>query len=229
MSAEATAVPEKLKRRRWLRFSLRTLLILITIFAVWLGWHMHRRREQQRVADAVRERGGTAQPVLRDLSLLSRVQAPYTWDNDFWLSNLKVPDEALQDFESVPELLGLHLADNQITDQGLSYLNDRTDLLSLDLTNNPAITDAGLAHLRKMTELRQLLLRNNPQITDEGLVHLKNMQQLDLLILFGTSVTAEGVNKLKQKLPKARIGYRPAPVAKPAPTTPSQPLPGMTK
>ena len=229
MATEQAIDRKQPKPRRWLRFSLRTLLILITIFAVWLGWHMHRRREQQRVADAVRERGGTAQPVLRDLSLLSRVQGPYTWDNDFWLSNLKVPDEALQDFESVPELLGLHLADNEITDRGLSYLHDRTDLLSLDLTNNPAITDAGLAHLRKMTELRQLLLRNNPQITDEGLVHLENMQDLDILVLYGTQVTAAGVSKLKQKLPKARIGYRPAPVAKPAPTTPSPPLPGMTK
>jgi hypothetical protein len=222
MSAEAATKSERPKRRRWLRFSLRTLLILITIFAVWLGWHMHRRREQQRVADAVRERGGTAGPVLRDLSLLSRIQAPYSWDNDFWLSDLKVPDEALQDFESVPEVIGLHLSGSQITDQGLSHLHDRTDLLTLDLTNNRAITDAGLAHLRKMTELRQLMLRNNPQITDEGLVHLENMQQLDILVLYGTSVTAEGVSKLQQKLPKARIGFRPVPAAAIAPSAPGK-------
>lgn len=210
------------KRRRWLRFSLRTLLILITLFAVWLGWHMYRRREQQRVAAAVVQRGGTAVPMLLDLSFLSRIKAPWTLENDFWLTNLKLSDDELKDFESVPDLIGLHLADNQITDRGLAYIHDRTDLRVLDLTNNPAITDAGLAQLRNMTELRELLLRNNGRITDEGLVHLENMQHLDILVLHGTQVTAAGVMKLKQKLPKARIGYRPAPATKAAAAAPSQ-------
>ena len=28
-------------RRRWLRFSLRGLLIVVTLVAVWLGWNVH--------------------------------------------------------------------------------------------------------------------------------------------------------------------------------------------
>ena len=210
------------KRRRWLRFSLRTLLIVITLFAVWLGWHMYRRREQQRVAAAVVQRGGTAVPMLLDLSFLSVTTAPWKLENDFWLTNLKLSDDELKAFESVPDLIGLHLADNQITDRGLAYLKGRTELRVLDLTNNPAITDAGLAHLSSMTELRQLLLRNNPQITDKGLAHLEKMEHLDILVLHGTGVTTAGGNRLKQKLPKARIGFRPAP-ATVTPATTSKP------
>ena len=46
-----------LPKRRWLRFSVRTLLIAVTIFCVWLGWQVHIVRERsnlrQRFADRV--------------------------------------------------------------------------------------------------------------------------------------------------------------------------------
>lgn len=193
--------------KRWLRFSLRTLLILVTIFAVWLGWKMYVRREQQRVLDAVHARGGRTSQMLRDLSLLSRLQARWTQDNVVMLSNLNVTDEELKDFKSMPYLVGLHLADNRITDRGLAYVKNQTDLRVLDLTHNPAITDDGLAHLQDLTAIESLMLRKNSQITDAGLVHLERMQKLDLLILFGTSVTPQGVSRLQKKLPKTKIGF----------------------
>ncbi len=35
-------IPAFLKpKRRWLQFSLRTLLVVTAIFALWLGWHVH--------------------------------------------------------------------------------------------------------------------------------------------------------------------------------------------
>ena len=41
--------------RRWLQFSLGTMLLLVTVFAVWLGWELKFIRERQawlrRVAD----------------------------------------------------------------------------------------------------------------------------------------------------------------------------------
>ena len=35
--------------RRWLRFSLRALLVAITLFCCWLGWEMSTVRQRQRV------------------------------------------------------------------------------------------------------------------------------------------------------------------------------------
>jgi hypothetical protein len=36
-------------RRRWLRFSLRTLFLLVTLVAVWLGWSLNWIRQRQYV------------------------------------------------------------------------------------------------------------------------------------------------------------------------------------
>lgn len=45
-------------RRRWLQFSLRGFLIMLTAFAVWLGVVAHRAREQREAVEAIRALGG---------------------------------------------------------------------------------------------------------------------------------------------------------------------------
>ena len=37
-------------RRRWLQISLRTLLILVTLLSIGLGWFVHRGERQRRAA-----------------------------------------------------------------------------------------------------------------------------------------------------------------------------------
>jgi hypothetical protein len=44
--------------RRWFRFSLRTLLILMTVLGVWLGFTVHRVRLQSRAVQAIEAAGG---------------------------------------------------------------------------------------------------------------------------------------------------------------------------
>ena len=51
------AKPLKL-RRRYLTFSLRTLFLLLTALAVWLGVVVNRAREQRDAVEAIRELGG---------------------------------------------------------------------------------------------------------------------------------------------------------------------------
>lgn len=45
-------------RRRWLQFSLRGLLIVLTIGCMWLGWEVERARRQHRAIDAIENVGG---------------------------------------------------------------------------------------------------------------------------------------------------------------------------
>ena len=47
-----------LPKRRWLRFSVRTLLLAVTIFCVWLGWQVRIVRERQRLLSEIVEYGG---------------------------------------------------------------------------------------------------------------------------------------------------------------------------
>jgi hypothetical protein len=46
------------RKRRWLQFSLRTLLVAVTLLAVWLGLWTDRARRQRVAVQRVRELGG---------------------------------------------------------------------------------------------------------------------------------------------------------------------------
>src|SRR5436305_14378514 len=49
------------RKRRWLQFSLRSLLIftvLCAIAAAWLGRKIERKRHEQAIVDSIREHGG---------------------------------------------------------------------------------------------------------------------------------------------------------------------------
>ena len=45
--------------RRWYQFSLRTLLLVMTVFAVWLGIKIHQARQQKQAVAAIEKLGGT--------------------------------------------------------------------------------------------------------------------------------------------------------------------------
>ena len=48
------------KPRRWFRFSLRTLFVLVTAFCVWLGWQLHLVRQRNMLVKLVDENYGYA-------------------------------------------------------------------------------------------------------------------------------------------------------------------------
>jgi len=48
------------RTRRWLKVSLRTFLLAITVLCVWLGFIVNRANKQKQAVAWVRENGGTA-------------------------------------------------------------------------------------------------------------------------------------------------------------------------
>ena len=46
------------KARRWLRFSLRSFLVLVALVATWLGWRAIRERERQELIHEIQALGG---------------------------------------------------------------------------------------------------------------------------------------------------------------------------
>src|SRR4051794_14492552 len=56
-----TPTPVIAPRRRWLQFSLRTLLIVISLFAGWLAVQVNRAHRSQAAIAAIRQFGGQVQ------------------------------------------------------------------------------------------------------------------------------------------------------------------------
>ena len=63
-------------RRRWFQFSLRGLLVLLTVFAIGLGWKVERARKQYRAIEAIEKVGGAV--------LYGSHGTPDDWNTQFY-------------------------------------------------------------------------------------------------------------------------------------------------
>jgi hypothetical protein len=180
-------------RRRWLQFSLRTLLALMLVCGCGLGWlahEIHQARQQREAVKAIATRQHWVSYAPNGSS--STIETGLAW-----LRRL-VGEEEL--FKTLTEV---GLVGHQTTDAGLVHLEGLAPLRRLYLGDSD-VTDAGLVHLRGLTNLKLLNLRGT-LVTDAGLTHLRGLTQLQRLDLSGTQVTAAGVAELQKALPKCEI------------------------
>jgi hypothetical protein len=187
-------MPEGKKKRRWLQFSLRTMLAVTTLVAVYLGLLMHGIRARGNAIRVIDANGGTY---------------GYKIVGSAWLRKL-INDEKCF-YEPIRVSFGPlnqgYDPDNPFEDHDLDLMIDhlnvfyRFEHLGLDQSN---ITDDGLAHLRR---LRKIIILDIPDtsVSDKGLMHLKSLLSLRTLDLRGTRVTDEGVAKLQAALPNCEI------------------------
>ena len=114
-------------KRRWLQFSLRTFLVLVTVFAVWFGWLTHKAREQRKAVAWVEKMGGgviyDAEPPgpkwVRDILGIDFVADV----SSIYLSNAQVTD--VTPLAGLKNLQKLYLSHMQLSDlTPLAGLND---------------------------------------------------------------------------------------------------------
>jgi hypothetical protein len=198
------ATSRRFRWRRLLQYRLRTLLILMTVIAVWLAWWSHKARRQREAVAALTTL--SAKIVYDDYTygspplLLVRTR-PYL---PKWLVKLLGKDY----FANV---ISVSLP-TEVSDADLAPLRGLADLEELDL-GRTRITEAGLEHLKKLTTLKELRLgsskytdslgefwggQSGPRITDAGLQHLRHLAHLEVLDLDGTPVTDWGLQHLKE-------------------------------
>jgi hypothetical protein len=165
-------------KRRWFQFSLRTLLVFVTLCAIpcsWLAVKVQQARREREAATAFRNLGGLAwygEPlsVPTWLShLLGDDFFAHVWYVDLYRTD--VSDAKLKRLESLSKLRVLNLYDTKITDAGLENLKRLNQLESLDL-DGTKITDAGLEYLKGMTRLHGVSFRRT-RVTDAGVQKLK--------------------------------------------------------
>jgi hypothetical protein len=95
-----------------------------------------------------------------------------------------------------PNVAVLQMANPDVTDQTLSYLDGMEQLYELDL-NDTRITDEGLAVLARLPRLSILRLRNTA-ITDEGFQkHLAGKESLMQVDVTGTKVASKTLRAWK--------------------------------
>jgi hypothetical protein len=199
-----------------MQFSLRTVLLLVTVSCVGLSlWIVPAERQRRAVAAIEALDGAVAYVEPGEATEASSVRffkwslpADYFYDVlqvDF--SGTQVTDVGLAHLQRLTHLRWLSLNYTHVTDAGLGHLRSLTGLRWLDLSGTQ-ITDAGLANLQSLTGLQSLRL-NGTIVTDAGLAHLRTMTSLSTLLLNGTHVTDDGVAQLEQALPKCRIYYGP--------------------
>ncbi len=185
--------------RQRCRYSLRQLLIAITLIAIFLGFFSQsllQARKQRQVVATINQLGGVVLYKIDDHGDgWSQTESVVLLPS--WLPSVLGEDV----FANVGHV---DLDGRSVRDADLQPFGDVfKDLEHLTL-NNTQITDAGLEHLKGLSNLFFLRL-NSTQITDVGLVHIEGLTKLRWLDLGNTKVSAGGVKKLQQALPNCQI------------------------
>jgi hypothetical protein len=180
------------KPRRF-RFSLRALLLLVTIASAGFGWLGYKVRQVQRQKEAVvaiEKLGGS---VVYDYEIDmngSMLQRP-TPRGPIWL-RAAIGDDLLV---NVVRVNGFNRLRGPVRDADLLSLQELTQLSYLNLILTK-ISDAGLVHLRGLTKLQVLYLELT-SVTDAGLVYLEELNRLKVLSLARTQITDAGLTRLR--------------------------------
>jgi Leucine-rich repeat (LRR) protein len=199
---------------RWYQYRLRTLLIIMTVFAAYMAMISHRARQQKLAVEKIRALGGRLSYDYQKVKGMKFVKNSRAFPpGPAWLRNLigedyfqtvvcielgktAVADDDLSVLECMPNLECLSLIETNITSNGLVHLKGlkRLELLSLE---NTAVDDSGLIYLKDLTNLRSLDL-SHTQITDEGTKNLQKLINLEeSLVLQNTNITDESLTNFR--------------------------------
>jgi hypothetical protein len=176
MQTESPKVDPPKRKRRWFQFSLRSLMIFMTLAAGLCGWlamRIERAKQQHEAVSAfLRSHGELTYDYQYDAqgNFLPNATPPALQ----WLRELTTVDL----LSSVKSIRFFH-ADTNVD---LELFAGMTQAESV-LLSGPEVTDACLAHLRGMTQLKDLSLES-AAVTDAGLAQLKGLNQLTQLTIF---------------------------------------------
>lgn len=185
-------------KRHWFRYSLRTLLVIVTVCSALFGWLGIKVRQAQRQKDAVEAIRELHWDVKYDYEYDPNATrfVPPTPPGPAWVRNSFGVD-------FLANVVYVDFLSDGVTDAGLDYLEGLNQLKYLHL-KNANITDAGLVRIQGLTQLEFLTL-SRTRVTDAGLVYLKGLTHLEYLYLEQTHVTDAGCQKLRKALPKLKI------------------------
>jgi internalin A len=194
--------------RRYLRFSVRGLIVLVLMIGLGLGWLVRSARIQREAVAAINRAGGSvhyrsdpnAGPSRNKLSGWKQrvggyVGIDYIDRVDFVQlelhSNESGWQQAVDCLGDLDQVRRMSLMGPYVRDDVLAPLDGMHCLEEL-LLQHTNVSDAGLIHVRHLTNLRTLMV-SGPDVGDEGLTHFRGLTSLKRLMLSGTRVTDAGL------------------------------------
>ena len=192
-------------KRRLLRFSLRAMLVVLTVFGVWLGVQVNRANKQRAVVRWVTENGGAVGYHWQWSEYGNKTEPDWLRQqigDDYFRSVVEVNLDHTNVHKVSPlaelgELKLLLLRDTQVKD--LSPLARMTKLEDLGLRGT---TVSDLSPLSNLSSLKYLSIDGN-QVDD--LTPLVGLSRLENLYIKGTQVTDEQISELQKALPNCVI------------------------
>jgi len=157
-----TTTPHPKRRpRRFLQFSLRSLLVFVLLVSIgmsWLGVRLERARRQREAVEAIRAAGGG-------------VHYDYEWENPSGEPSVPKWASAFLGHDFFYDAVEVTVCPGDFSDEEAVYLKRLTKLEMLYLYGTQ-ITDAGVTHLERLTGLAILELIGT-QVTPEGVKKLQ--------------------------------------------------------
>jgi hypothetical protein len=199
-----SGMAEVLKRRRWLSFSLRGLMIVVTILCVWLGWWVNSAVEQRAAVEAIHRVDEHANLWYDNENLDSNAGMMAGWGGVMKRSSSWAPDFIEQRlgkdfFHNVKSVaFGQGLRDAARTAREVDLFRKVSRLARLDqLVPYFPVSDADVAHLSGLPRLTRLdLAVACPELSDAALDSISRMQSLESLTIASAPITDAGLAHL---------------------------------
>ena len=206
--------------RRFLRFSVRGLIVVVLVVGGWLGWIVRSARIQREAIAGIKEDGGSTYYDRAFYLQMRFDHGSYLQYGEFssgsvWPPKWLVDAIGVDYFANVAQVFIRHPSDavlshveklgkvraisiieiKEMSDASLSHFNTQSHLLGLNLLGAHQVGDAGVLHLKNLTSLKVLDL-SSTRVSDAGLVHLARLTKLSWLSLGSTLVTDAGLKHL---------------------------------
>jgi len=149
-------------KRRWYQFSIRTLLLVMLVFCVVVGWvgsRMYKAQKNRERVAAVEDAVTAIQKLGGEVVSAYEERRPQSW-----LEEVFDDPGSRDDPVGVLKVTRVSFAFTDITDAGLEHLKDLPELEGLVL-DGTRVTDAGLEHLKGLTKLESLSVKDVFSIT----------------------------------------------------------------
>ncbi len=200
--------------RRWFRFSLRTMLVAITLFCIWLGVTASRANRQRKAVETIRSYGAYVRYdyEMADNGWEVRRDNPLP-PGPVWLRNLigidyfatavnvcldhgnDVNDDSISALVELSQVRRIDIEGANVTDAVMAKLKGLKQLRDL-FVNKSSVTESGWEFLEHLTRLKSLALYGS-NVGDSTLIHIEGLTELTSLTLIDTQITDAGVSHLK--------------------------------